>query len=178
MFHFIQIQRLTRLYMFCCCSIISHVPLFTVLWTVAYQASLSSAISWSLLKPMSIESVMLSNHLILCCPLLLLPSIFPSISVFASDMFRCLYLYDFVPCSPPLRILHSNHIYSCPISLIYQAGSHVRVFELENSCLCSEDSQIFALLTPCLLGTLSPVSKCNFFHETGLFPPPSYFPLL
>ena len=89
MFHFIQIQRLTRLYMFCCCSIISHVPLFTVLWTVAYQASLSSAISWSLLKPMSIESVMLSNHLILCHPLLPVPPIFPSIRVFSSESALC-----------------------------------------------------------------------------------------
>ena len=51
-------------------------------WTEACQASLSFTISQSLLKLMSIESMMLSNHIILCCPLLLLPSIFPSISVF------------------------------------------------------------------------------------------------
>ena len=51
-------------------------------WTAAHQASLSITISQSLLKPMSIESVMPSNHLILCRPLLLLPSIFPSIRVF------------------------------------------------------------------------------------------------
>ena len=49
-------------------------------------ASLSFTISWSLLKLMSIESVMLSNHLILCCPLLLLPSIFHSIRVFSKEM--------------------------------------------------------------------------------------------
>ena len=49
-------------------------------WTAACQASLSITNSWSLLKLMSIESVMPSNHLILCCPLLLPPSIFPSIS--------------------------------------------------------------------------------------------------
>ena len=54
-------------------------------WTAACQASLSFTISWSLLKLMSIESVMPSNHLILCCPLLLLPSIFPSIRVFSSE---------------------------------------------------------------------------------------------
>ena len=54
-------------------------------WTVAYQASLSITNSWSLLKLMSIESVMPSNHLILCCPLLLLPSIFPSIMVFPNE---------------------------------------------------------------------------------------------
>ena len=53
---------------------------------VAGEAPLSSFVSWSLLKFMSIESVMLSNHLILCCPLLLLPSIFPSIRVFSKEL--------------------------------------------------------------------------------------------
>ena len=54
-------------------------------WTAARQASLSIINSWSLLKLMSIESVMPSNHLILCCPLLLLPSIFPSIRVLSNE---------------------------------------------------------------------------------------------
>ena len=54
-------------------------------WTSACQASLSITNSWSLLKLMSIMSVMPSNHLLLCCPLLLLPSIFSSISVFSSE---------------------------------------------------------------------------------------------
>ena len=54
-------------------------------WTVAHQASLSITNSWSLLKFTSIELVMPSNHLILCCPLLLLPSIFPSIRVFSNE---------------------------------------------------------------------------------------------
>ena len=54
-------------------------------WTAACQASLSFTISQSLLKFMSIESVMPSNHLLLCCPLLLLPSIFPSIRIFSSE---------------------------------------------------------------------------------------------
>ena len=61
---------------------LSHVWLFATLWTAAHQASLSVTISWSLVKLMSIESVMPSNHLILCRPLLLLPSVFPSIRVF------------------------------------------------------------------------------------------------
>ena len=56
-------------------------PLFVTPWTTACQASLSFSISQSLLKLMSIESLMPSNHLILCHPLLLLPSIFPSIKV-------------------------------------------------------------------------------------------------
>ena len=64
---------------------LSHVPLFVTPWTAARQASLSITISQSLLKPMSIESVIPSNHLILCHPLLLLPSIFPSIRVFSNE---------------------------------------------------------------------------------------------
>ena len=68
----------------CRCSIPSHVQLFTTPWTAARQASLSPTISQSLSKFMSIESVMPSNHLVLCCPLLLLPSIFPSIRVFSN----------------------------------------------------------------------------------------------
>ena len=63
---------------------LSHVWLFATPWTVTHQASLSFTISQSLLKLMSTESVMPSNHLILCCPLLL-PSIFSSISVFSNE---------------------------------------------------------------------------------------------
>ena len=63
---------------------LSHVWLFVTPWTIACQASLS-AISQSLFKLRSIESVIASNHLILCCPLLLLPSIFPSIKVFSNE---------------------------------------------------------------------------------------------
>ena len=55
-------------------------------WTAACQAPLSSTISWNLLKFMSIQSVMLSNGLILCHPLLLLPSIFPTIRVFSNQL--------------------------------------------------------------------------------------------
>jgi len=64
---------------------LSHVRLFVMPWTAARQASLSFAISQNLLKFMSIESVMPSSHLILCRPLLLLPSIFPSIRVFSNE---------------------------------------------------------------------------------------------
>ena len=64
---------------------LSRVQLFATPWTAARQASLSITNSWSLLKLMSIESVMPSNHLILCNPLLLLPSIFPSIKVFSNE---------------------------------------------------------------------------------------------
>ena len=65
--------------------LLSLVQLFVTPWTAACQASLSITKSWSLLKLISIELVMPSNHLILCHPLLLLPSIFPSIRVFSNE---------------------------------------------------------------------------------------------
>ena len=64
---------------------LSHVRLFVTLWTPARQTSLSTTNSQSLLKLMSIESVMPSNHLILCHHLVLLPSTFPSIRVFSNE---------------------------------------------------------------------------------------------
>ena len=69
---------------------LSRVRLFATLWTAAHQPSLSICNSRSLLKLMSIELVMPSNHLIPCCPLLLLPSIFPSIRVFSSESVLCI----------------------------------------------------------------------------------------
>ena len=69
---------------------LSHVQLFATSWTAAFQAPLSSTISQSLLKFMSIELVMLFNHFFLCHPLLLLPSIFPSIRVFSNESALCI----------------------------------------------------------------------------------------
>ena len=72
-------QVLNLLLLFSC------VQLFVTPWIAALQAFLSFTISWSLLRFMSIESVMTFNHLILCCPLLLQSSIFPSIRVFSNE---------------------------------------------------------------------------------------------
>ena len=66
--------------------LLSHIQIFVSPWTVAYQASLSSTVSQSLLKIISVKLVMLFNNLILCCPLLLLSSIFPSIRVFSNEL--------------------------------------------------------------------------------------------
>ena len=66
--------------------LLSHVLLFATPWTEESQTTLSFTISWSFLRLMSIESMMPSNDLILCRPLLLLPSVFPSIRVFASEL--------------------------------------------------------------------------------------------
>ena len=69
---------------------LNHFWLFGTLWTAAHQASLSFTISWSLLRLMSIELVMPTNRLILCHPLLFLPSIFPSIRVFSNESALCI----------------------------------------------------------------------------------------
>ena len=69
---------------------LSHVQLFVTPWTAALQASLSFTNSRSLLKLMSIELVMPSNHLSLCHPILLLPSVFPSTRVFSNELALCI----------------------------------------------------------------------------------------
>ena len=71
----------------CCSQSQSPVWLFATPWTAAFHAPLSSTMSWSLLKFMSIKSVILCNHHILCCPLLLLPSIFPASGSFPVSLF-------------------------------------------------------------------------------------------
>ena len=76
--YFSSVQSLTR------------VQLFAAPWTAAHQTSLSITNSQSLLKLMSIKWTMAANHLILCCPLLLLPSIFPSIRVFSNQSVLCI----------------------------------------------------------------------------------------
>ena len=70
--------------------VLSHVKLYATPWTAARQASLFITNFRSLLKLMSIESMIPSNHLILCCLLLLLPSMFPSIRVFSSESVLCI----------------------------------------------------------------------------------------
>ena len=76
---------------------LSHVWLFVTPWTAADQASLSFIISWSLLKLMSIELVMPSNHLILYSSLLRLPSIFPSLRVFSNTAIQRCQLFGAQP---------------------------------------------------------------------------------
>ena len=78
MMNFLKVQ-------FSSVQLLSHVQLSATPWTTAHQASLSITKSWSLHKLMSVRSVMPSNHLILCGPLLLPPSVFPSIRVFSNE---------------------------------------------------------------------------------------------
>ena len=85
---------------------LSLVRLFATPWTAAHQASLSITNSQSLLTLMSIEWVMPSNHLILCCPLLLLPAIVPSIKVFSNELVPCMRWPKYLSFS--FSISHSN----------------------------------------------------------------------
>ena len=84
-----RIKIRTKLLSSLCCSV-TQSCWFATPWIVACQASLSFTISWSLLRLISIESVMPSNHLIPCCPLLLLPSIFPHIRVICNESALCI----------------------------------------------------------------------------------------
>ena len=81
-------KRFSNKHCMVCCVVhsSSRVWLFATPWTAIRQASLSFTVSRSLIKLLSTESVVPSNHLILCCPLLLLPSIFPSIGVFSNEL--------------------------------------------------------------------------------------------
>ena len=97
---------------------LGRVRLFATPWTAARQASQSIANSWSLLKLMSIKSVMPSNHRILCHPLLLLPSIFPSIRVFSNESVLCIrwpkywsFSFGISPSSEYSRLISTCHRY-------------------------------------------------------------------
>ena len=105
-------------------------------WTAACLASLSFTISQSLLKLMSVESVMPSKHLILCCPLLLLPSIFPSIRVFSNKLALCIrgpkywsYTFSISPSSEYSGCIF-NSIRGCQIPLNFHCFQKCRWKEL------------------------------------------------
>ena len=87
---FLSVTFFILYWFFVVVQLLSHVQLFVTPWTAAHQASLSYTLSLSLLKLMAIESVMPSNHLILCYSLPLLPSIFPSIRVFSDESVLCI----------------------------------------------------------------------------------------
>ena len=122
--------------------LLSCVPLFATPWTAAHQASLSFTVSQSLLKLMSSELVMPSNHLILCHPLLLLPSIFPSIRVFSNKL--------------ALRIRWPTY-WSFSFSLSKW------IFRLSCSVLCKPQRRIFPLNGQLL------EERCNL--DSVLYPP-------
>ena len=126
-----QIYVFIYFYILNICSVqsVSCVRLFATPWTAVYQASLSVTNSWSLLKLMSINLVMLFNHLILWCPLLLLPLIFPSIRVFSNESVLCIRWPKY--CSFSFSISPSNEhseLISFRIDLILQSKGLSGVF--------------------------------------------------
>ena len=109
--------------------LLGRVQLFATPWTAARQASLSFTISQSLLKLMSIESAMPSNHLILCRPLLLLPSVFPSVRVFSTlEYYTAITNNERMPSAATWTYLESftlSQILKIPYNLTY-------IWNLEN----------------------------------------------
>ena len=119
-------QALLEMISNCCCLVTQSCPTLCNFKDCSMPGSLSFSISWSSLKSMSIESVMPSNHLTLCCPLLLLPLIFSSIRVFSSESVLCIMWPQYWSLS--FSISPSNE-YSVLTSLIsLQSGGLSRVF--------------------------------------------------
>ena len=113
---------------------LSRVWLFATPWTATCQASLSFTVSQSLLKFISIESVMSSNHLILCCPLLLLPSIFSSVRDFSNESAFCIRWPKYWHFS--LSISPSNEQTLIPFAtyLLYDIKQYLNDFSLSSCC--------------------------------------------
>ena len=139
---------------------LSHVWLFATPWTAACQASLSITNSWSLLKLMSIESVRPSNHLILCHPLLLLPSIFPSIRVLFNESVLLIRWPKYWSFS--YSISTSNE-YSGPISLRIDSFDLLTVQESWTPKFESINSSVLSLLYhPALIFIHDYWENCSF----------------
>ena len=115
---------------------LSHVWLFATPWTAARQASLSITNSWSLLKLMSIELVMSFSHLILCRPLLLPPSIFPSIRIFSDESVLCIRWPKYW-----------NFSFNISTSNEYSGLTSLRNDWLDLLIVSSRDSQVFSNTT-------------------------------
>ena len=121
---------------------LSHVRLFVTSWTAARQASLSITNSRSLFKLMSVESVMPSNHLILCCPLLLLPSIFSSIRVFSNESVLCIrwpkywtFSFSVSPSSDYLGLISFRMDISYILKIRSEMASTLFYFLVDKMCL-------------------------------------------
>ena len=120
-----------QIIMWCCCvQSLTVVQLFATPWTTACQASLSFTISQRLLKFTSIDSVMPSNHLVLCRPLLLPPSIFPSIRIFSKEWVVHIrwpkywsFSFNISPSNEHSGLISFNGLVGCPCSPRDSQGS-------------------------------------------------------
>ena len=153
----------------CCCSV-TKLCLTLRPWTAAHQASLAFIISWSLLKLMSIESVMPSNYLILYYPLLLLPSIFPSIRVFSNE--SALYIkwpkyWNSVSASVlPVNIRDWFPLEVTGLSSLQSKGLSVKVFS--STQFRSINSSMLSLLYGLTLTSVHNYWKNHSFDYTDL----------
>ena len=161
---------------------LSCVWLFVTPWTAACQASLFITNSWSLLKLMSIESVMPSNHLILCHPLLLPPSIFPNIRVFSNESVLRIRWPKYWSFSFKASVLPMNTQDWCPLGWTgwVVMSSSLRFHGLPHNRLpcpslspgvCSNSCPLSQSYYPTILSSVGPLSSCpQSFPASGSFP--------
>ena len=138
---------------------LSCVQLFPTPWTAARQPPLSFTTSLSLLKPTSIELVMSSNHLIFCCPLLLLPSVFPRITVFFSESALHIRWPKYWSFSFSISIIPSNSLKAsilCHSALFTVQLSHPYMTTRKTIALTIQTfvGKVMSLLLICCLGLL------------------------
>ena len=157
--------------------LLSHVPLFATPWTTARQASLSITNSRSLPKLMSIELVMPSNHLILCHPLLLLPSIFPNIRVFSNESALCIrwpkywsFSFNISPSNEHPGVISLRMDWLDPLAVQETLKSHLQHHSSKASILQCSISQGF-LWAHNILCWLLPL----LFISKGFLPTPNHW---
>ena len=153
--------------------LLSCVWLFVTPWTAAHQASLSITNSKSLLKLRSIESVMPSNHLTLCCPLLLPPSIFPSIRVFSNASALHLYVTSLISINPVFSVQSLSHVrlFATPWTTACQASLSITNSQSPPKPMSIESVMLSYHLTLCcpLLLLPSILPSIRVFPMTQLF---------
>ena len=153
-----------EIYHFSSVQSLSHVQLFVTPWTATRQASLSTTNSWNLLKFMSIESVMPSNHLIVCRPLLP-PSVFPSIRVFFSESVLCI---RWPKCSSFSFSISPSNEYSGLISFNGQVGSPCSPRDSQESSPTPQFKSISSLVLSFLYSpTLTSIHDNRKNHSFG-----------
>ena len=142
---------------------------WTAAWTAACQASLSFTISWSLLKLMSTGSVMPSNRLVLCCPLLLLSSVFPSIRIFCSESLLCIrwpkywcFSFSISPSSEYSGLTSFTIDWFDLLAVQGTLNSLLQHYRLKASVLWCSALLSSSPIYPCLLEQNIVFTKCTF----------------
>ena len=144
---------------------LSCVQLFVTLWTTAHQASLFITNYWSLLKLISIKLVMPSNHLILCHPLLLLPSIFLTIRVFSNELALCIHITYFSDCF--MKNYNSLYFYQWSMRFCFSSPSPLMAGLIFLKCFSSLLSWLYIVhccsnyAFPQLLGKFFSFFNCS-----------------